>query len=517
MIDRVISPCLLAIAMCDVAFASSVWDVQNNINSKIQSVINRQDLQPSDISNFLERLSDTDDFSTTDLTNPDALVSPAETSEKNVTWSAEHDIELVPLELVLSNLSIQMGANFHVSLRLAQADPQARVLIIRSGNFSLADLKKLADERLGEGLITFDDDAYTAHLPLFIWQSGRLEIGEGDTLLLDQSVGSFLANSGALNIHSGAVASNNANNSKLDEFRPFITTALMGYTQITDAKLSDLGFEGYRALKGVSFSSSPFFAPLGKSYIKSSVLDAVGSLELNGIVGFDFSQNVITGSASNGVEIRESSAIKIARNVFLDSGNHGIKISDGSYQVTISQNAVLKSKGNGIYMSNGSNIINVSSNILAQNARSGLSVQRVACLDAHNNLIASNLGSGIVIDTSFGVDLYANKIVTNKVGTKISDRIDLGDFTLHGNTFIANGMGVSGSRATGILFSKNDFSMQLPKILGGEFGQYTNAYLDALAAQKTSYEIPKQNLENSLLGSSMPVLAIDRCLEKKGM
>lgn len=517
MICRLIAPLILAFALPNAASAASVWDVQNSINSKIQTVIDAESLSPSDISTFLNRLSETTAFKAADISKPTSITAPIGIGARETTWSEELDVDLVPLELVLSNLSIQMGANFHVSLRLAQVDPQARVLIIRSGNFSLQELKEFADAKLSEGIITREGNRYTAHLPIFIWQTGGLQITEGDTLLLDQSVGSFVANSGALIIRGGSVSSNNLQNKQLREFKPFITTALMGYTQIVNSKLSHLGFEGYKALKGISFSSSAFFAPLGKSFIKNSVLDTVGSLELNGIAGFVFSQNIVRSSTSNGIEARESSKIDIAHNVFLDSGNHGIKISDGSYQVSIMQNAVLKSNGNGIYVSNGANIVEASSNVIAQNARSGLSAQRVACFNAYDNLIASNIGSGITVDSSFGIELSRNEFVTNKVGAKISDRLDLGEFKIHDNIFIANGTGVSGSRATGISFSKNDFSMQLPRILGGEFGQYTNSYLDAYEAQKTSFVIPKQQIDNSLIGSNLPVLAIDRCLEEKGM
>lgn len=517
MICRFIALLIMALALPIAASAASVWDVQNSINTKIQTVIDTKNLTPSDISIFLNRLSETTAFKAANISKPTSITAPIGINASETTWSKEQDIELVPLELVLSNLSIQMGANFHVSLRLAQADPQARVLIIRSGNFSLKELKELADAKLGEGIMTRDGDSYTAHLPIFIWQTGGLQITEDDTLLLDQSVGSFIANSGALIIRGGSVSSNNLQNKQLKEFKPFITTALMGYTQIANSKLSNLGFEGYKALKGISFSSSAFFTPLGKSFIKNSVLDTVGSLELNGVAGFVFSQNIVKASTSNGIEARESSKIDIAHNVFLDSGNHGIKISDGSYQVSIMQNAVLKSKGNGIYVSNGVSIVEVSSNVIAQNARSGLGVQRVACFNAYDNIIASNIGNGIIVDSSFGIELSGNDFVTNKVGAKISDRLDLGEFKIYDNTFIANGMGVSGSRATGISFSKNDFSMQFPRILGGELGQYTNAYLDALEAQKTNFIIPKQQIDNDLIGSNLPVLAIDRCLEKKGM
>lgn len=517
MIKRNISLFLLTLFVPEMAHSASVWEVQNSINDKIQNVIDTKDMTPSDISIYLNRLTETVAFRTTDISKENTIAAPIAIENNEATWSQEPDIELVPLELVLSNLSIQMGANFHVSLRLAQKDPGARVLIIRSGNLSLEELKTLADERLGEGIITKEDDAYTAHLPLFIWQTGGLQITEGDNLFLDQSVGAFIANSGALIIRGGSIASNNKPNNKLNEFKPFITTALMGYTQIANAKLSDLGFEGYRALKGVSFSSSAFFAPLGASFIKSSELDQVGSVELNGMAGFEFSQNIVKNSVNNGMEVRQSSNINISHNVFLDSGNHGIKISDGSFQIGISQNAVLKSNGNGIFMSDGSNVIDVSSNVIAQNKRTGLGVQRVACLDAKKNLIASNSGNGISIEQSFAIDLLENEIVTNKVGTKISDRLDLGEFTLSSNKFIANGVGVTGSRATGISFVENDFSLQFPRVLGGELGQYTNAFLDALDAQEANFEIPKHQIETGLTEINLPVLAIDRCMERKVM
>ena len=114
-------------------------------------------------------------------------------------------VSVVSIDLVLSQLALQAGANYHVALRQAQAKPE--VLLVEAGVTSLAQLYEAVTAAKLTGLIDKTDAGYVAHLPIAVWNGATLSLQPGETLLLDRSTGAFLLASGNLIGDAAGIAS----------------------------------------------------------------------------------------------------------------------------------------------------------------------------------------------------------------------------------------------------------------------------------------------------------------------
>lgn len=492
-----------------------MWDAQEAINKDVQRVLGAQNGHSNTVSEYFGVLKDIEFFSSLDQKGArndgsDPKISISEQTQ----LTSEIEIETVPLEFVLSNLSVRLGTNFDSSLSLAQGDPSAQVLVVKNGSASLSTLLDKSKELEPKSLITYSGSTYTAHVPLVVLEEAELRLNDNEKLLLNQSTGSFLLNFGAVIAKNAFIASTNEKNPNIPNFRPFVATVLTGYAQFQDVEFSDLGFEDHKNFKGVSFSSTNLFAPANLSFIRSSKFNNVGSIELNGQNKFSFLENLVDGSINNGIEVRASHSVLIAKNVIVNAEKNAIKISESSSRVSLLNNILINSISNGIFVTEGVSQLDIMENLIAKNQSSGVDVQYTACLNINGNLITSNKRNGIAIQDSLIANISDNQIVTNRVGTKVIGRHDTGQFNIHRNHYIGNELGLMGARAHQISLAENDFNFQLPRLFGGEFGQYTNQYLDSVDEGKAAYVFPKTNQSVIIQNTHFPLRAMNSCLQK---
>jgi poly(beta-D-mannuronate) C5 epimerase len=394
-------------------------------------------------------------------------------------------ISVVSIDLVLSQLALQSGANYHVALRQAQARPE--VLLVEGGVSDLAQLHQAASDAGLTGVIDKTDAGYVARLPIAVWNGATLALQRGETLLLDRSSGAFLLASGTLLGTDGAIRSIGDPNPRLKEFNPFIVVALSGSARFERMHFADLGFGLFPPLTGITVLESGFFAKPAPSVVRDSTFDNVGSLAMIEADGATVEGNVFAGATGPSLLLSGGEDVAARGNVLLTGPNaHGIKVTGGASGVDISGNIIIDAGLNGIFADGGAADLRIEGNLIAGSKGSGVSVASADCIAVTGNLLLQNAQSGLAVRDSAGLKISANRLIDNgNAGISVTHQPDYGVIEIASNELDGNRVGIKGSTTARLAFAGNDFRAQAPRLLDGELVQFTDRFFNLSATDTT--------------------------------
>lgn len=390
-------------------------------------------------------------------------------------------ISVVSIDLVLSQLALQAGANYHVALRQAQARPE--VLLVEGGVTSAAELYEAATAAGLTGVIDKTEAGYVAHLPIAVWNGATLALQPGETLLLDRSTGAFLLASGKLIGTDAAIAGVGDPNPRLEDFNPFVVVALSGSARLQRMTFADLGYGRFPPLTGVTIIESGFFTKPSPSMVRDSRFDKVGSLALIDAEAAIVDGNVFGPSAGPAVLLSGGTDITARGNVVLAGpGAHGIKVTGGAKSVELTGNIIIDAGLNGIFADAGAAHLTIKDNLIAGSARSGVSVASADCIAVNGNLLLQNAQSGLAVRDSAGLQVEANRLIDNgNAGISVTHQPDYGVIEIASNQLDGNRVGIKGSTTARLAFAMNDFTGQAPRLLDGELVQFTDRFFNLSA------------------------------------
>ncbi|MDB5540315.1 MAG: hypothetical protein JWQ89_2042 [Devosia sp.] len=411
--------------------------------------------------------------------------TPAEQATARPATLSQVKLSVVSIDLVLSQLALQSGANYHVALRQAQA--RAEVLLLEAGVTSLAQLYEATNKANLSGLIDKTDAGYVAHLPIVVWNGATLALQPGETLLLDRSTGAFLLASGHLVGDGAAVRGTGEVNPRLKDFNPFVVVALSGSARLERMTFADLGYGLFPPLTGVTILESGFFAKPSPSVVRDSRFDRVGTLALLDADGAIVDGNVFGPSSGPAVLLSGGTDILARGNVVLAGADaHGIKVTAGAKSVELSGNIVIDAGLNGIFADGGAANLTIDDNLVAGSQRSGVSIASADCVAVGGNLLLQNAQSGLAVSDSAGLAVTANRLIDNgNAGISVTHQPDYGVIEIASNELDGNRVGIKGSTTARLAFAMNDFSAQAPRLLDGELVQFTDRFFNLSATDGT--------------------------------
>lgn len=392
---------------------------------------------------------------------------------------------VVSIDLVLSQLALQAGANYHVALRQAQAKPE--VLLVEAGVTSLAQLYETVTEAGLTGLIDKTDAGYVAHLPIAVWTGATLSLQPGETLLLDRSTGAFLLASGNLIGDAARIAGTGEPNPRLKDFNPFVVVALSGSARLERMTFADLGYGLFPPLTGVTILEGGFYAKPSPSVVRDSRFENVRSLALVDADGAVVDGNVFGASSGPALLLSGGTDIAARGNVVLAGpGAHGIKVTGEANTVELSGNIVVNAGLNGIFADAGAANLKIEDNLIAGSQRSGVSIASADCIDVKGNLLLQNAQSGLAVRDSAGLKVSSNRLIDNaNAGISVTHQPDYGVIEIASNELDGNRVGIKGSTTARLAFAMNDFTGQAPRLLDGELVQFTDRFFNLSATDST--------------------------------
>jgi poly(beta-D-mannuronate) C5 epimerase len=397
-----------------------------------------------------------------------------------LTWPAlrETSVSLVPIDLVLSQLALQAGANYHVALRQAQARPE--VLMVQNGVASLAMIADGASKAGFGDLFEKTPDGYVAHISIAVWSGASLFLQPGEKLLLDRNAGAFLLTSGTLLARGGEIRGTGEPNARLKDFNPFVVIALSGTARIEGAHFADLGYGLFPPLTGFTVVEGGFFRDGVPSVVRNSRFDNVKTLALLGASDAEITGNVFAGASGPSVLMSGGQHLVADGNVVLAGrAAHGIKVTAGASNVAVTDNVVVGAGLNGIFADAGAAQLTVTGNIVADARRSGVSVASADCVQVSGNLLLKNAQSGLAVNDSAGLSVAANRLYDNgNAGISVTHQPDYGRIEIASNELDGNRVGIKGSTTAQLRFVANDFSGQAPRLFDGELVQFSDRFFD---------------------------------------
>lgn len=399
------------------------------------------------------------------------------------------EVGSVPLPLVLTQLALQTGANYHVALRRAQAHQPGKAIIVESGNADLASIAgKLAGTDL-EGAITRKGDAYVVHRPLVVWRGASLTLGKGDKLMLDRTAGAFVLDAGKLFVSGATIASTPEPNPRQAEFHPFVIVAMSGSAQVSGATFKGLGFGGVPTMTGLTFVSGGLYPSGAKSFVTGSTFVGSGPLSLIAAKDVDITENRFRKIRGTAIVLDGASGTHVEGNLIAARGQaHGIKATSESHDISIFGNVVAGSEDNGIFVDSGSHDIMIARNLVARTKGTAVGLNAVACTTLSGNVLVGSGQKGLSVEKSASILVRGNFIAENgSSGIWVRNQARNGDLRLVENRVTDNRAGVTGYATERLSFENNDFAGQTPRILSGELGQYTVRLLKSAAV---TLEVP---------------------------
>lgn len=387
------------------------------------------------------------------------------------------DIRVVLVQLVQSS-----GANDHLTLLQAQPNGRQSVIGVLEGNWSLTDLQaevaQTLPDAIHEGVFQY---------PIFIQKGASLYVDSRTPLLLDRTNGVFVANFGSLFLHGTEVKSVGAINAGSRDFAPFIVTSGSGLIAIEDTRVSGLGFGRNPNFSGVTIGSRGLYRSEQPVMIRNSVFRDLVSVTLQNGIGADISHNQFLNARGDALSIRNSNAVAIKENLFLDSnGGDALRISNRSKDISIHDNAIYKTGGHGIHIRDGSQNLSLANNLIWQAGRSALSVQRADCVAIEGLHALAARQKAVVLRSVRASSIGASMIVgARQSGLSISDAPE-GSFTrVYSTVFAANRVGLSTASPAMLQLQGNDFSNQFPRFIEGDLAFETPALAADLKGRTT--------------------------------
>jgi poly(beta-D-mannuronate) C5 epimerase len=410
---------------------------------------------------------------------PDAGVTLPATQPSFVT-GGDPVIELIDIRLLLAQIAVQTGAKDHLALARAQNAGVHQVILLRGGRVTLTELHSLISASSSADYVSSGPQGVMLTRALVLWPDAGLTLSAGESLILSQADGSFLANLGWLDIRGASVSGSLDVNTNEPGFRPFVLTAGRGSLTVSDAQFTHLGFGDTPRFGGVSVDNSGLQPPQIPTSIITSAFDDVKVLALLSTRNATAMANTLSGA---GIVIARSTNANVAGNLINGATTSAIRITSGSVETLVADNIIFGATV-GISADQASQRITLSGNVLAGQSSSGIRMDKVGCVKVSGNLAVLGLGSGISLSSTGRVAIAGNAILDN-LGPGILLRGQGNKASVHvsGNRFSGNREGLRGATAGELTLTDNDLEGQLPRLFAGDLSPRTIAWLEDRRSQ----------------------------------
>jgi mannuronan 5-epimerase len=372
------------------------------------------------------------------------------------------------LRLALTMLSQAYGADDVSDVLDAQPTPDRSALVIRAGDVTLADVRRLL--RSTKLQQVSDVGPVTLTVPLVIWSGASMHLQRGEVLNLSRTDGAFLMNFGLLQAQDAVIASIGDTNVASPVFASFVTTADGGVIQAQHTRFADLGFGRTQKFSGVSIMQGTIRTPHQQSWIEDSTFSGVMTVSISMARDVLLRGNHFSNMRGRDLHVSRSIGAQILLNVF--SGRmrtNAIMLEDGSTGGRVAGNVVLKGKRAGIVVRNESTGVTMAHNIVWRRDGGGIALVRSDCGVIAGNLVLDNGQKGIEVRVSHDAIVSDNTMISNHTaGLWVSAQPPGAIIYVRDNQLAENGSGVSAAQGESILMQGNDFSRQFLQFLSGD-------------------------------------------------
>ncbi|MEM8870987.1 MAG: right-handed parallel beta-helix repeat-containing protein [Pseudomonadota bacterium] len=364
------------------------------------------------------------------------------------------------LRLPLARVDQSFGGKELGALTGAQSSSDMVALVIRGGRARLRDITDHL--HLSDGAMI--------RTPLVVWSDAALDLTPGETLTMSRPDGAFLLNFGHVRINGATVRSAGTQNLRIPRFRPFVTTTASGVLEVDNATFRGLGFGNTRKFSGLTILKNDLMRAPRASYVRNSRFYDVDSLYVKAVTGVEVSGSVFRGARYAPVVIDGASHARVTGNLFgADVRNNAIRLLNGAVSGFISGNVVLGGEKSGIAVRSASHNATVTHNIVSGRQGGGITVADANCGRVDSNLVVANSKKGIEVRSSRDTLVRRNLVSGNRsAGIWISAQEEQVNTHLTGNVLRQNGSGLATATAEHVVLSGNDFSEQIPRLLGGD-------------------------------------------------
>lgn len=372
---------------------------------------------------------------------------------------------------MLLQLAFAGGSNDQLTIIRAQSRSDPQAIVINNGQVNLDDLHAWVSAQPEPHKLLNGD---TFHVPVVVFQDGRLNMVSGDKFELSTKDGAFLANFGVLVMDGATVSASKDTNATSEDFLPFVATAGVGQAQISNSIFERLGFGETALYSGVSVINRGLYAPIGQSFMTDSIIRNVRGTTFAGGTSPIIKSNVFVGDNTGGLVLRSTDDALVSSNVFVGRATEtALKFMDGATKNQVRNNIIFAASGPGIFVTEGSHETTITNNIIWKSG-SGITVVRSHCVDLMGNLAVDNRRKGIELRTSRNSRITANKMLGNNSSGLFIGAQPIGTTTwLNDNLFIGNRVGLSSASADRLVLNRNDFLNQFPRFLDGDLTALT--------------------------------------------
>lgn len=399
--------------------------------------------------------------------------SIAEPIGRNAALSAE--FQMLDLRLALARLSQSYRSQDHLDIMLAQDDEDLTALVVRSGEITLRDIRRML-KRDYEGSEDLTNGTLVLYRPVIIWDDAKLVVSPGEDIQFSREDGAFLVNFGRLEITGSHITTTEQPHPNSPDFIPFIATAGGGNVLLTDSIIEGLGFGRTPKFSGFSVVRNPLVGRNQGNILLNNVF-----VDLVSVAVSNAAESVIRGNRfhdmrAEGIALVRSPNTRILGNLFSGQApTNSVRIYNNSSGTRVSGNVLLRGERAGIVVQNNSDDVLVSNNIIWRRIGGGIRMGKVGCGSVVDNLIMDNRQKGIEIRSAEDIDVARNLIIENhNAGIWISaQRADAKTF-IRDNVLVKNGAGISSATGAMLALNGNDFSEQFPRFFDGDLSFQSN-------------------------------------------
>jgi poly(beta-D-mannuronate) C5 epimerase len=392
---------------------------------------------------------------------------------RNSALSAE--FQMLDLRLALARLSQSYRSQDHLDIMLAQDEEDLTALVIRSGEVTLRDIRRML-KRDYEGVDEFAGGPLVLYRPVIIWDDAKLVVSPGEDIQFSRKDGAFLVNFGRLEITGSHITTTPEQHPESPDFVPFIATAGGGNVLLTDSIIEGLGFGRTPKFSGFSVVRNPLVGRNQGNILLNNVFVDLVSIAIS-----NSSDSVIRGNRfhdmrAEGIALVRAPNTRILGNLFTGNApTNSVRIYNNSSGSRVSGNILLRGEYAGIVVQNNSDDVLVSNNIIWRRIGGGIRMGKVACGSVVDNLVMDNRQKGIEIRSAEDIDVSRNLIVENhNAGIWVSAQLADTTTYIRENVLVKNGAGISSATGAMLALNGNDFSEQFPRFFDGDLSFQSN-------------------------------------------
>ena len=378
------------------------------------------------------------------------------------------EADLMDVRLALGLIAQIYGGKDNFDLVYAMTSEDTNVLVINSGDVTVADLFQL----LGQKGLQADggNGRNLLRVPVIIWQGARLRMTPGEELILSRSDGAALLNFGALDIDGGTIRSEGEASTGAPDYIPVVVNAGGASVKVRNAHFQGLGFGSEAKFSGFSVVRNPLLVRKDEILIENSTFDDVMSLSVSMADNAVIRNNRIHDARGASIVVTHSLNARIAGNLITGAApTNAIRVLQGSAGAMVAGNVIMDGEFAGIAVRNDSHRITIRDNVVWNRGGGGISVSNITCGLIQKNLVIDNRQKGIEVRTGRQMTVRDNLIIGNKsAGIWVSAQ-DSGVPTLIvDNLLMGNSSGLASATGERLAIQGNDFTRQFPRFVAGD-------------------------------------------------